>query len=208
MPIITSLLILTITGAIIGIKRIPKIKENLNMDTDSELVNENFRVARMIYQTYTRFENCLDGIFRVHGLTMERFLVLLAIKNHDTPARIVDIARWGERRPNSVSTIVDRMVKAGLLKRVRDKTDRRTVHVFITSKGEDALKPANLAALEFFQQIMSPLSLDDGRTFASLFKMINYKLLEYLNPGSDIEGILKNDSETHDRLVKLVKQML
>ena len=67
------------------------------MDANSELENQNFRVARMIYQTYTRFENCLDGIFRAHGLTTERYLVLLAIKNHDTPARIVDIARWGER---------------------------------------------------------------------------------------------------------------
>lgn len=178
------------------------------MNANSGLENQHFRVARMIYQTYTRFENCLDGILRVHGLTMERYLVLLAIKNHDTPARIVDIARWGERRTNSVSTIVDRMVKAGLLRRVRDKTDRRVVHVFITSKGEDAIKPANLAAVNFYQQIMSPLSLEDGRTFASLFKMINYKLLECLNPGADIEGMLKNDSETHDRLIKLVKQML
>ena len=178
------------------------------MNANSGLENQHFRVARMIYQTYTRFENCLDGIFRAHGLTMERYLVLLAIKNHGTPARIVDIARWGERRSNSVSTIVDRMVKTGLLKRARDKTDRRVVHVFITSKGEDALKPANLAAVEFYQQIMSTLSLEDGRTFASLFRMINYKLLEYLNPGADIEGILENDSEVHDRLIKLVKQML
>jgi len=178
------------------------------MQVNSELENQNFKLARMIYQTYARFENCLDGIFREHGLTMERYLVLLAIKNHNTPARIVDIARWGERHPNSVSTIVDRMVKAGLLKRVRDKTDRRVVHVFITSKGEDAIKPANLAAVNFYQQIMSPLSLDEGRTFISLFRIINYKLLEYLNPGADIEAFLKDDSESHDRLIKLVKQMV
>jgi DNA-binding MarR family transcriptional regulator len=201
-------LILVIGSVIISIDRILEIKENLSVSVDSGLDDQSFRVARMIYQTYTRFETCLDGIFRAHGLTMERYLVLLAIKNHDTPARIVDIARWGERRTNSVSTIVDRMVRAGLLKRVRDKTDRRTVHVFVTSKGEDALKPANLAAVEFFQQIMSPLSSEDGLTFANLFRIINYKLLEYLNPGADIEGILKNDSETHDRLIKLVKQML
>jgi len=178
------------------------------MNANPELENQQFRVARMIYQTYTRFENCLDGIFREHGLTMERYLVLLAIKNHDTPARIVDIARWGERQPNSVSTIVDRMAKAGLLRRVRDKTDRRVVHVFITSKGEDAIKPANLAAVNFYQQIMSPLTLEDGRTFESLFRIINYKLLQYLNPEADIEAMLKNDSEIHDSLVKLVKQML
>jgi len=178
------------------------------MNANTEFGNQNFRVARMIYQTYTRFENCLDGIFREHGLTMERYLVLLAIKNHDQPARIVDIARWGERRTTSVSTMVERMVKAGLLKRVRDRTDRRTVRVFITSKGEDALKPANLAAVSFYQQIMSPLTLEDGRTFESLFRIINYKLLQYLNPGADIEAMLKSDSDTHDRLIKLVKQML
>jgi len=178
------------------------------MNANSKLVNQQFRVARMIYQTYTRFENCLDGILRVHGLNMERYLILLAIKNHDTPARIVDIARWGERRTNTVSSIVDRMVKAGLLKRVRDNIDRRVVHVFITSKGEDALKPANLAAVEFFQQIMATLSLDDGLTFERLFRIINYNLIEYLNPGSDIEAFLKDDSEIHDRLIKLVKQLL
>jgi DNA-binding MarR family transcriptional regulator len=189
-------------------KRILKIKGNLNMNANTEFGNQNFRVARMIYQTYTRFENCLDGIFREHGLTMERYLVLLAIKNHGQPARIVDIARWGERQTNTTSMIVDRMVKAGLLKRVRDRTDRRTVQVFITSKGEDALKPANLAAVSFYQQIMSPLTLEDGRTFESLFRIINYKLLQYLNPGADIEAMLKSDSDTHDRLIKLVKQML
>ena len=190
------------------IQRIPGTKENLDMNANTELENQNFRVARMIYQTYTRFEYCLDGLFREHGLTMERYLILMAIKNHHQPARIVDIARWGERRTNSVSTMVDRMVKAGLLRRVRDRTDRRTVHVFITDKAEDALKPANLAAVDFYVQIMSPLSLDDGRTFESLFRMINYKLLEYLHPEADIEGMLKNDSKTHDRLIKLVKQML
>ena len=178
------------------------------MQVNSELANQNFKLARMIYQTYVRFEGCLDGIFRTYGLTMERYLLLLSIKNHDAPARMVDIARWGERSTNSVSMLVDRMVKVGLLRRVRDRSDRRVVNVFITTKGEDTLKPANLPALEFFQQIMSPLSLEDGRTFVRLFRIINYRLLEYLNPGADIEGILKNDSEVHERLVKLVKHML
>jgi len=172
------------------------------MMVNPELENLNLTVVRMVYQTYTRFENCLDAIFRAQGLTTERYLVLLAIKYHDAPVRIGDIAGWGERSTNSVSMIVDRMVKARLLRRVRDKGDRRVVNVFITSKGEDALKPANIAALEFFRQIMSPLSHEDGHTFVSLFTMINHKLLEYLNPGADVEGMLKNDSERHDNLIK------
>jgi MarR family transcriptional regulator, organic hydroperoxide resistance regulator len=189
-------------SAIIVLKRTLKIEEKLNMMVNPELENLNLRVVRMVYQTYTRFQNCLDEIFRAQELTTERYLVLLAIKNHDAPVRISDIAQWGERSANSVSMIVDRMVKAGLLRRVRDKSDRRRVNVFMTSKAEDTLKPANIAALEFFRQIMSPLSHEDGHTFVSLFRMINYKLLEYLNPGADIEGMLRSDSERHDSLIK------
>jgi len=98
--------------------------------------------------------------------------------------------------------IVDRMVKVGLLRRVRDRSDRREVHVFITSKAENILESANMPAWEFMQQGMLPLSYKDKRTFASLLKMINYKLLEYLNPGADVEGMLKDDLERHDYLMK------
>jgi len=186
----------------IDLKNTLKVKETLNIMANSELENLSVTLWRMMYQTYTRFKNCLDRIVKEQGLTMEQYLVLVAIKYHDAPIRITDVARWLERSTNSVSMIVDRMVKAGLLRRVRDKTDRRTVNVFLTKKAETALKPANIATWEFMQQGMSPLSYKDKRTFASLFKMINYKLLEYLNPGADVEGMLKNDSNEHDYLMK------
>jgi len=166
--------------------------------------SENLSVAlwRMVYLTYTRFKNCLDQILREHGLTMEQYLVLVTIKYHDPPVRITDVARWLERSTNSVSMIVDRMVKAGLLRRVRDRRDRRVVNVSLTSKAENALKSANIPTLEFMQQGMSPLSYKDKDAFASLFKMINYELLEYLNPGADVEGMLKNDLERQDNFMK------
>jgi DNA-binding MarR family transcriptional regulator len=176
------------------------------METDRELESLNLRVLRMVYQTYTRFQNSLDEIFSVQGLTTERYLVLLAIKNHDEPARMIDIAQWAERSPNSISMMVDRMVKAGLLRRARDRSDRRVVNVSITTKAENLLTPANIAALQFVREIMSPLSPEDAHTFVSLFTKINYKLLEHLNPGADIERILKNDSDLHARLVKKMRK--
>jgi MarR family transcriptional regulator, organic hydroperoxide resistance regulator len=169
---------------------------------NSEFENLSATLWRTMYQTYTRFKNCLDQVLKEQGLTMEQYLVLTTIKYHDAPVRITDVARWIERSTNSVSMIVDRMVKAGLLRRVRDKSDRRVVNVFLTGKAENVLKPANMAAWKVMQQGMSPLSYKDKRTFASLFKMINYKLLEYLNPGADVEGMLKNDSERQNYLMK------
>jgi hypothetical protein len=52
------------------------------------------------------------------------------------------------------------------------------------------------------QQGMSPLSSKDKNALASLLNMINRKLLAYLNPGADVEGMLKNDSRQQEYLMK------
>jgi DNA-binding MarR family transcriptional regulator len=186
----------------IFLKKRLKAKETLNMMANHELENLSVTLWRMVYQAYARFKNGMDQVLSEHGLTMEQYLVLVTIKYHGAPIRITDIARWLERSTNSVTMIVDRMVKAGLLRRVRDRRDRRTVNVFLTSKAEDALNPANPAAWEFMQQGMSALSAEDKNAFADLLKMINHKLLEYLNPGADVEGMLKNDSKQQEYLMK------
>ena len=170
--------------------------------TDYESESLSVTLWRMVYLTYTRFKNGMDKILSEHGLAMEQYLVIVNIKYSDTPMNITNLARWLERTTNSVSMLADRMVKAGLLRRVRDKRDRRVVNVFLTSKAKNALEAANPAAWEFMQLGMSPLSYKDKRTFANLFKMINYKLLEYLNPGADVERMLESDFRQRDYAMK------
>jgi len=172
------------------------------MRTEAELENMSVNLWRNLYQTYTRFKNGMDQVLGKYGLTMEQYLVLTTIKYHDPPMRITDVASWLERSTNSVTMIVDRMVKAGLLRRVRDRRDRRTVNVFLTSKAENAMKAANPSAWEYMQLGMSSLSQKDKDALASLLKTLNYKLLEYLTPGADVEGMLKSDSKQQDYLMK------
>jgi len=170
--------------------------------TNHELEALSVTLWRMLYQAYTRYKNGMDQVLAEHGLTMEQYSVLVTVKYHDAPIRITDIAHWLERSTNSITMIVDRMVKAGLLRRVRDRGDRRTVNVFLTTKAENALVPANPAAWEFMQQGMSPLSPKDKDAFASLLKMLNRRLLEYLKPGADVEGMLKDDSKQQEYFMK------
>jgi DNA-binding MarR family transcriptional regulator len=148
-------------------------------------------LCRMVYLTYTRFKNGMDQAFSEQGLTMEQFLVLVNIKYNDVPMHIKNLADWLERSTNSMSMLVDRMVKAGLLRRVRDKRDRRAVNVSLTSKGEIAIERAGPAAWD-----------EDKRTLANLFKMINYKLIEHLNPGADAEKMIERDIRERDYVMK------
>jgi DNA-binding MarR family transcriptional regulator len=189
-------------SAMIGFKEVRKLKETTNMPTEPELENMSVNLWRTVYQTYARFKNGMDQVLGEYSLTMEQYLVLTTIKYHDAPMRITDVANWLERSTNSVTMIVDRMVKAGLLRRVRDRRDRRTVNVFLTSKAENAIKAANPAAWEYMQLGMSPLSYKDKDALGSLLKTLNYKLLEYLNPGADVQGMLKSDSKQQDYVMK------
>jgi len=159
-------------------------------------------LCRMLYLSYTRFKNGMDQTLREQGLTMEQYLVLVNIRYNDGPMHITDLANWLERSTNSMSMLVDRMVKAGLLKRVRDKKDRRVVNVSLTSKAEATLEQASPAAWEFNQFTMSALSYEDKRTLANLCKIFNCKLLERLNPGADVEVMVENDFRQRDYVMK------
>jgi len=155
-------------------------------------------------QTGDLLRNCMDQLFREYSITTEQYEVLVSTKYLSNRVKITDIARWLRRSTNSVSMIIDRMVKAGLVKRIRDRSDRRIVYVVITSKAENILELASPVCWETIKEILSPLSYEDRRTFVRLFEMVHYKALEYLNPGEDIEKIFKDRAESHARLMKQV----
>jgi DNA-binding MarR family transcriptional regulator len=153
------------------------------------------RLWRQVYQTYTLLKKCEDQIVEEYGLTTEQFAVLGAIGYFGGSTKVTDIARWLERSTNSISMIVDRMVKAGLVTRTRNTRDRRVVRVANTSKGEKALKPATLASLQVIKKIMSPLSPEDRVTLLSLLGALKYEMLKYLNPEMDVKEVKRKELE-------------
>ena len=165
------------------------------MTINYESENLVLRLWRMMYHSYTLLKRCEDQIFEGYGLTTEQFAVLSAIAYFGGPVKVTDIALWLERSPNAVSMIVDRMVKVGLLRRVRDKVDRRVVNVSITSKAENALKPAIVASFDVVRKIMSPLSLEEKSTLLNLLGTIKYEMLVCLNPGMDLEETKRKEFE-------------
>ncbi|MFC4004728.1 MarR family winged helix-turn-helix transcriptional regulator [Prauserella oleivorans] len=81
-------------------------------------------------------QSAVDGALKPHGLTFARYeaLVLLTFARRTSlPMRVM-----GERlqlHPTSVTNIVDRLEKDGLVKRMPHPTDRRTTLVEITDEG-------------------------------------------------------------------------
>ena len=146
----------------------------------------------LLRQAHNLVLKCEDKVFSEYELTTEQHAVLMAIKHISGPVRITDIARWLDRSVNSVSMIIDRMVKADLVKRTRDRKDRRTVFVTVTSKAEKAYVPATAAGWGLIQEILSPLSVEDKRTLVRLLETLRDKTYDYLEPGGVVEEIRIN----------------
>jgi DNA-binding MarR family transcriptional regulator len=176
------------------------------MTVNFESENLILRLWFLMHRTRTLLKTCEDQIYSEYNLTTEQYAILAAIKHIGSPVRPTDVAQWMGRSPNSVSMIIDRMVKAGLVNRVRDRADRRVVRLVITSKGENALKPATLAGWNFIQKIMSPLSDEDRYTFARLHETLEYEIFKYLNPGEDVEERVRDEAKQHANLMERLVQ--
>ena len=140
---------------------------------------------------------------------MEQFALLSAVRSRGGSLRPTDLASILERSPNSVSMLVDRMVKASLVKRTRDRIDRRVVNVTLTDKGKKAVEPAVPASWEFFQKIMAPVSGGDRHALATVLETIKCECLGYLNPEKDMAEIIKNSFTNQPYLYgRMLKNLL
>jgi DNA-binding MarR family transcriptional regulator len=157
-----------------------------------------------LIQTSDLLRRCTDQLFKEYKITSEQYDVLVSVKYLGDRVNMTDMADWLRRSPNSVSMLVDRMVKAGLVRRIRDKGDRRVVYVTVTSKGDSIAELASPRIWELIGEILSPLSPEDRGTFLNMFKIIERKALEYQHPGRNTDEIIKDWDKRHAGLMKRV----
>jgi len=163
------------------------------MKANLESAELMLRLWRRLYETYTVLKRCEDRVFEEHGLTTEQYAVLVSLSYLGQPARVTDIAQWLERSTNSISMIVDRMVKAGLVRRARDKVDRRVVYVSRTSKAESLFRPATVESFATVRKILSPIPDKDKLTLLNLLGEVKYETLKCLDREVDIERIKRDE---------------
>ena len=171
------------------------------MTRSFESENTLFRLWLLLHRVRDALFLCEDSVFANYGLTTEQFTLLAAVKGGGT-LRPSDLAFYMERSPNSVSMLVDRMVKAGLVRRTRDRKDRRVVNVALTGKGEKAVVGAAPVGWELLHKLLSPVSDKDRHALVGLLETIKCECLGYLNPKMDMADVIKNSVTNRRDLYK------
>jgi len=90
------------------------------------------------------------------GISPRQAAVILIIEGIDGPATPAEISRWLNRERPSVSVLLDRMKKKGLIEKTMDLDKKNMIRVTLTEKGKEA--HALLKETKIFNPIFSVLS--------------------------------------------------
>jgi len=176
------------------------------MTAKSESANTVLRLWLLLHRVHDVVNLCEESILREYGLTPEQFAVLASVRSDGGSLRPVDLALMLERSPNSVSMLIDRMVKAGLVRRTRDRKDRRAVNVTLTGKGAKAIQPAAPANWEFIQRILLTLADEDKHALANMLETVKCEAFSYLHPELDRADIVRNSVTNQPDLYERMMQ--
>ena len=121
---------------------------------------------------------CEEVMFSKVGITPQQYAVLAVFKGSKSPVTPTEVARQLDRRTNSITLIVDRMEKAGLIKRVRNLQDRRTIQLVMTKKGLEAFDRATKPGTDFVKEILSCLTEKELKIFINFLERIRQKAID------------------------------
>ena len=115
---------------------------------------------------------------RQYGISPEEAGVLFIVKALGNKAIPAEISRWLLRRPHTVSGILSRMEKKGLIRKTKDLDRKNLVRVTLTKKGRQAYYQSTKR--ESIHQIMSPPSEEEYQKMISCLNIIRERALKVL----------------------------
>ena len=130
------------------------------------------RVVRLL-------DNNLRVFFQEHGLGIADYDLMAALFRMGPPymAKPSSIARTSLLTSAGVTLRVDRMVKTGMVKRVNDLDDRRSVYVQLTDVGVDLVSRVALLNRERQRRMLDSLSTEEASVLEVVFRKLEQSLL-------------------------------
>jgi DNA-binding MarR family transcriptional regulator len=105
-------------------------------------------------------------------LTESQLTVLEFILNHDQ-VKPSDLTEFLATTPAAITTLMDRMEKAGLIIRERDTQDRRIVWLKLTAKGESEGRRGIQVRQDFLEQYLSRISTHNQQLLVYLLGKVS-----------------------------------
>jgi DNA-binding MarR family transcriptional regulator len=131
----------------------------------------------LLDQTDSIVTNAVELEIKHLRVTQPQVRILTMLSREDQPVTLDELARWTLKEFNSVSTLINRMEKSDLVKKIKKEGDLKT-YVVLTEKGSDLYHKQ--VTERSIRLIFGDLSDDEKIQLDSILKKIRNKTRDLL----------------------------
>ncbi|HTU05348.1 MAG TPA: MarR family transcriptional regulator [Trebonia sp.] len=131
------------------------------------------QLADLLHRLTKRLRRAQAERLAPFGLTPAQERALRMITRSDEPPRMTELADHLGIVPRSVTTVVDALEEAGLVRRETDPRNRRAIRLHLTDRGvavRDEMRDARRRAAE---DLFAPLSAEERKQFGDLLSRLD-----------------------------------
>lgn len=151
------------------------------MSLPAETKNEIDGIVETIIYLYTESRRLTKGMASQFGLTGPQLTVIKLLETFED----LSLSSLSERiraQNSTVTGIIDRMEREGLVRRERSTSDRRVVHIKLSDKGRALASDIQVEPMELFRGALLALNREDLRDLlrilGKLQKFVRSKVVE------------------------------
>jgi DNA-binding MarR family transcriptional regulator len=130
-------------------------------------------LADLLHQLTRRIRGAQAERLAPFGLTPGQERALRMITRSEEPPRMTELAEHLGIAPRSVTTVVDALEEAGLVRRETDPRNRRAIRLHLTDRGlalRDEMREARRRAAD---DLFAPLTPEERKTLGDLLSALD-----------------------------------
>jgi DNA-binding MarR family transcriptional regulator len=142
-------------------------------------------IVETIIYLYTESRRLTKGLASEYGLTGPQLTVLKLLETFGD----LSLSSLSERiraQNSTVTGIIDRMEREGLVRRERSTQDRRVIHIRLTDKGGRLAQKISVEPMLIFRSALGALTRDDTKDLLRILTKLE-KTVRRLIGGTEVE---------------------
>ncbi|HSD98263.1 MAG TPA: MarR family transcriptional regulator [Patescibacteria group bacterium] len=140
------------------------------MDNTGRIIDTIFSFYRCM-----REKSGIKSPFASLSIVQLQTLIFLA---KTTSSSMTDIAQYLHIELPSATTLVENLVKTGLVSKKQDKNDKRSVHIFLTVKGKRLLQKAKKERGKRLSVLLTTLTATEKKQFLLILTKLTKQMEE------------------------------
>jgi DNA-binding MarR family transcriptional regulator len=168
---------------------------------DDKSILDSYRLFHLLRQTSDSVYKAREIELKPYNISPEQAGALVCIHTLGHEATPAELSRWLFRQRNSITILLNRMQKQGLIEKKVNKNRKNSITLSLTKKGYDAYK--NAIEFRAYYPVIDVLPEIKRKQLWFLLQTIRLKVFKDLGLDAEIHsGFLDKpiviDSDTHD----------